>query len=103
MTGTLRRAPRAPQHICAEPPAIITWGEGPPEEFDGYRPMVILDRIPDGSTWTCDECGRIRVVWTRPDTVSRSHVTCGGPEWRDETLGERFRRFCKALLQWLSR
>lgn len=78
-SGTLVRADVP--HICPEPPSILTWERS---EEVGWPPSIV-DRIPNGSTWSCPECGRVLVV-----DMSRGQVP--HPEWRDETRRERWRR-----------
>ena len=90
--GILRRTPDT-THVCPPPPDILTYehAEGTFGE-PGWTPPRIVDRIPDGSTWTCDECGRTLVVMPRPTRAGRHTVVIGGPEWREETRWQRRRR-----------
>lgn len=88
---TLRRVDEP--HRCPEPPKILTYepGRGSLGDPDFKFPRIV-DRIPVGSTWTCDECERTLVVWNRPMAVGATTVVMGGPEWREETRWERWKR-----------
>lgn len=79
------------KHYCPSPPKIETWGEWP---INGFPELI--DRIPEGSTWSCDECGRTLVVCWQPTTKGRNTIVMGQYEWREETWRDRWKRLRKS-------